>query len=202
MPSSFWKREWYQKFVNFPANISTHLSTISNSRYPQFQKEQKRHRVQIPSFDCNHCSQTKKTITIRRRRRRITEITKLRYEKRNREGERVWLPVIVKMKMKKKRDSKLFTVDLAWDYFIVEWFWVGCCVGFCSYHSGRAQTSWTFNFIQRLLPYPINLIFRIKKKKKNLLSNLFHGHLLLSSGFFAFLTFIAIMYKKYILFIL
>ena len=100
----------YQKFIYSPENISTHLSTISNSRYPQFQKEQKRHRVQIPSFDCNHCSQTKKTITIRRRRRRITEITKLKYEKRNREGERVWLPVILKMKMRKKRDSKLFTV--------------------------------------------------------------------------------------------
>ena len=76
------KREWYQKFVNFPTNISTHLSTISNSRYPQFQKEQKRHnKVHISSFDCNHCKQTKKTI-IRRR-----EITKLKYEKRNREGD-------------------------------------------------------------------------------------------------------------------
>ena len=42
------KREWYQKFVNFRANISTHLSIISNSRYPQFQKEQKMHnRVHI-----------------------------------------------------------------------------------------------------------------------------------------------------------
>ena len=59
-----------------------------------------------------HCRQTKKTIIIIiiRRRRRITEITKLKYEKRNREGERVWLPVILKMKMRKKRDSKLFTV--------------------------------------------------------------------------------------------
>ena len=90
MPSSFWKkREWYQKFVNFPANISTHLSTISNSRYTQFQKEQKRHnKVHISSFDCNHCRQTKKTIIIIiRRRRRITEITRLKYEKRNREGD-------------------------------------------------------------------------------------------------------------------
>ena len=76
------KREWYQKLVNFPANISTHLSTISNSRYPQFQKEQKRHnKVHISSFDCNHYSQSKKTIII------MTEITKIKYEKRNREGD-------------------------------------------------------------------------------------------------------------------
>ena len=56
--------------------------------------------------------------------------------------------------MKKKRDSKLFTVDLAWDYFIVEWFWAGCCVVFCSYYSVRAQASWTFNFVQWSQPYP------------------------------------------------
>ena len=57
-----------------------------------------------------HCSQTKKTIIIIRRRRRITEITKLKYEKRNREGERVRLPVTLRMKMRKKRDTQLFTV--------------------------------------------------------------------------------------------
>ena len=101
----------YQKFVNFSANISTHLSTISNSGYPQFQKKQKWHnRVHISSFDCNHFSQTKKTIIIiiiRSRRRRITEITKLKYEKRNREGERVWLPVILKNEDEKEKRYKV-----------------------------------------------------------------------------------------------
>ena len=38
----------YQKFVNLPENISTHLSTISNSRYLQFQKEQKKNAQQSP----------------------------------------------------------------------------------------------------------------------------------------------------------
>ena len=48
----------YQKFVNLPENISTHLSTIPNSRYLQFQKRtKKRHnRVHISSFDCNSLS--------------------------------------------------------------------------------------------------------------------------------------------------
>ena len=103
----------YQKFIYSPENISTHLSTISNSRYPQFQKEQKKGTTEFIYLVliAIHCRQTKKTIIIIiRRRRRITEITKLKYEKRNREGERVWLPVILKMKMRKKRDSKLFTV--------------------------------------------------------------------------------------------
>ena len=85
----------YQKFIYSPENISTHLSTISNSRYPQFQKEQKKGTTEFIYLVliAIHCRQTKKTIIIIiiiiRRRRRITEITKLKYEKRNREGERV-----------------------------------------------------------------------------------------------------------------
>ena len=46
-------------------------------------------------------------IIIRRRRRRITEIPKLKYEKRNREGERVWLPVILKNEDEKEKRYKV-----------------------------------------------------------------------------------------------